>query len=148
MKLRKLLKRRRRKMATIRTKISAFDTQVGGGHYKDYNIQPMEFFIANNINYPVAAVIKYVMRYKDKNGIQDLDKAIHILEMLKEDYGKLDKNTLTVHGNFNPGGYSINDLVKDYNGAHRPDCKEHRCEGECKEQAEKKSRFPIHNPQT
>jgi len=65
--------------------MSAFDTQVGGSHYKNYKIQPMQFFIANNLNYPVAAIIKYVMRYKDKNGIQDLDKAIHIIEMLKEE---------------------------------------------------------------
>jgi len=65
--------------------MSAFDNQVGGNHYKNYKIQPMEFFIANNINYPVAAVIKYVMRYKDKNGIEDLNKAIHIIEMLKEE---------------------------------------------------------------
>lgn len=62
----------------------ALNTQVGGNHYKKYKIQPIEFFIANDIPYAEAAVIKYVVRHKDKNGKEDLDKAIHLIQILKE----------------------------------------------------------------
>lgn len=66
--------------------VSAFNKQVGGEHYKGFKIEPMEFFIANRIPYAEAAVMKYVLRYREKNGVEDLEKAIHVLEMLKEKY--------------------------------------------------------------
>ena len=56
--------------------------QIGGTHYKDMAIQPMEYILANHIGFAEGAVIKYVSRWKTKNGIQDLKKAIHILEIL------------------------------------------------------------------
>jgi len=71
--------------------MSALDKQVGGEHYKKYVIQPIEFFIANNIPYAEAAIIKYVLRYQDKNGIEDLEKAKHLIEILIEDLKSLDK---------------------------------------------------------
>ena len=71
--------------------MSALDKQVGGNHYKKYNIQPIEFFIANNIPYAEAAIIKYVLRYQDKNGIEDLEKAKHLIEILIEDLKSLDR---------------------------------------------------------
>jgi len=58
--------------------------QVGGKHYTDYKIQPIEFITSNNIGFIEGNVIKYVTRYKEKNGIEDIDKAIHYLELLKE----------------------------------------------------------------
>lgn len=61
---------------------NAFDTQVGGGHYKDMTIQPMEFALANNLNYGQANAVKYICRYPKKNGIEDLKKAIHCIELL------------------------------------------------------------------
>lgn len=64
------------------------DKQVGGKHYKDFKIQPIEFFMANNTPYAEAAVIKYVLRYKNKGGKEDLKKAIHFCELLiEENYG-------------------------------------------------------------
>ncbi len=60
----------------------ALDTQIGGNHYKDYKIQPIEFIMANNIPFIEANVIKYVVRWKHKNGIEDLKKARHYLDML------------------------------------------------------------------
>ena len=56
--------------------------QVNGSHYKKYKIQPTEFCIKNNIPFAEGCVIKYVCRWRDKNGIEDLKKAIHYLEML------------------------------------------------------------------
>ena len=60
--------------------------QVGGKHYIKYKIQPIEFITQNNIPFIEGNVIKYLLRYKDKNGIQDLDKCIHYIELLKEMY--------------------------------------------------------------
>ena len=67
---------------------SPLDIQIGGGHYKDYTIQPVEFFIANQTPYAEAAIIKYILRYKDKSGIEDLEKAKHLIDIIIEkEYG-------------------------------------------------------------
>ena len=58
--------------------------QVGGSHYKDKAIQPIEYIHANDLGFCAGNVIKYVTRYKDKHGVQDLEKAKHYLEMLIE----------------------------------------------------------------
>lgn len=63
---------------------SSFSTQVGGNHYKDMKIQPTEFIMANGLGFAEGNVIKYVSRYKNKNGVQDLKKARHYLDMLIE----------------------------------------------------------------
>lgn len=59
------------------------DKQVGGNHYK-LPIQPIEYILANGLGYCEANVVKYVSRWRNKGGIQDLKKAIHYLEMLIE----------------------------------------------------------------
>lgn len=56
--------------------------QVGGDHYKKLKIQPIEYALANDLGICEHAVVKYVSRWKDKNGIEDLRKAIHYIEML------------------------------------------------------------------
>ena len=66
------------------TEKSALEIQVDGDHYKKYKIQPMEYIHANNIPYPEGNAIKYITRWRDKGGLKDIDKAIHILQMLKE----------------------------------------------------------------
>lgn len=63
---------------------TVLDKQVGGNHYKKFKIQPAEFCHRNNIGYLEATAIKYLCRWRDKGGIQDLDKAIHFIELLKE----------------------------------------------------------------
>ena len=60
------------------------DKQVGGSHYKKYKIQPVEYAMANDLNYCQANAIKYITRYRDKGGIEDLNKAIHNIEILIE----------------------------------------------------------------
>jgi len=64
--------------------VDAKKKQVSGTHYKKYKIQPVEFITSNNIGYIEGNVIKYVCRWKDKNGLEDIEKAIHYLELLKE----------------------------------------------------------------
>lgn len=58
------------------------NTQVGGNHYKDMAIQPLEFILANNISFCEGNVIKYVSRWKEKGGVEDLRKAKHYIEVL------------------------------------------------------------------
>lgn len=58
------------------------DSQVGGTHYKDLKIQPIEFIHANNIPFCEANAIKYLCRWRNKNGKQDLEKARHYIDLL------------------------------------------------------------------
>ena len=62
----------------------SLSTQIGGDHYSKLAIQPMEYSMANNLNACQHTIIKYVTRYKDKNGLEDLMKAAHTLQMLIE----------------------------------------------------------------
>jgi hypothetical protein len=64
--------------------MSAEQDQVGGSHYKGLKIQPMRYSMANGLNACQATVIKYITRYKQKGGIEDLRKAIHCIELLIE----------------------------------------------------------------
>lgn len=60
------------------------ETQVGGNHYSKMKIQPIDFITANELGYMEGNIIKYVCRYKSKNGVEDLKKAQHYLQMLIE----------------------------------------------------------------
>ena len=61
------------------------DTQVGGNHYTKMKIQPMEFSMSNGLNAIQHTVIKYVTRVDLKgNGDEDIDKAIHTLQLWKQ----------------------------------------------------------------
>lgn len=56
--------------------------QVGGDHYKSAGIQPVEYIEANKLDFFEGSAIKYITRHAKKNGKEDLQKAIHYLEML------------------------------------------------------------------
>jgi hypothetical protein len=64
--------------------MSAIDTQVGGSHYKDMPIQPAEYIHANAMGYLEGNVVKYVSRWRKKNGMEDLYKAKHYIDLLIE----------------------------------------------------------------
>jgi hypothetical protein len=64
--------------------LRASDSQIGGNHYKKFRIQPAEFCYKNNIPYLEATAIKYLCRWRDKGGIQDLEKAKHFIDLLIE----------------------------------------------------------------
>ena len=62
--------------------------QVSGTHYMYMEIQPAEFINKNKLLFAEGNAIKYICRHSRKGGIEDIDKAIHYLEMIKErDYG-------------------------------------------------------------
>lgn len=62
--------------------------QVGGNHYKQYEIQPVEYSQRNRLNYCEANVVKYITRWRDKGGLEDLEKVKHYVDLLIElEYG-------------------------------------------------------------
>jgi hypothetical protein len=74
---------------------SALDIQVGGGHYKSYAIQPVEFIHKNKIPYIEGCAIKYLCRWREKGGVEDLKKARHYLDLLIEMEMEMEENQVT-----------------------------------------------------
>ena len=64
--------------------MSELNKQVGGNHYSKLAIQPVEYINKNKLSYLQGNVIKYVTRYNDKNGVDDLQKAKHYIDLLIE----------------------------------------------------------------
>ena len=58
------------------------NTQVGGSHYKDCKIQPIEFIHANNLGFKEGCIVKYAARHKQKNGAEDIKKIIHYANLI------------------------------------------------------------------
>jgi hypothetical protein len=56
--------------------------QVGGTHYEKLKIQPIQYILENKLGYCEGNIIKYITRWKDKNGIEDLRKIIQYAEFL------------------------------------------------------------------
>lgn len=69
-------------------KSGALMKQMGGDHYVTKAIQPITYIHANKLGFCEGNVVKYVTRWKDKNGIADLEKAKHYIELLIELEGK------------------------------------------------------------
>ncbi len=63
---------------------SAQEKQIGGDHYTKYKIQPGTYCEVNHLDGYESSVVKYVTRHQDKGGIEDINKAIHCLELIKE----------------------------------------------------------------
>ena len=57
---------------------------TGPGHYKDKAIQPWDFIVSNNLGYLEGNVVKYITRWRQKGGVEDLRKAKHYIEKLIE----------------------------------------------------------------
>lgn len=109
------------------------DYQVGGTHYNSRDYQHWDFVLDIEMNYLLACATKYVSRWKDKNGVQDLEKACHYLEKAKENkiiptltpwyYDKVNEFTsqlpsqeheiiqLICSGNFDKATYFLKNLI-------------------------------------
>ena len=61
--------------------VSALDKQVGGNHYTTFKIQPIEFIIKNKLSFIQGCIIKYICRFENKNGIEDLEKIKHYCDL-------------------------------------------------------------------
>ena len=65
-------------------KQSATNSQIGGSHYTDMPIQPVTFIHANGLDFCQGSILKYVCRFRHKNGKDDLLKAKHFIDLLIE----------------------------------------------------------------
>jgi hypothetical protein len=63
---------------------SALDVQISGNHYRGFAIQPVTFIHANNLPFIEGNCIKYLMRWRDKGGVKDLEKVKHYIDLLIE----------------------------------------------------------------
>jgi Protein of unknwon function (DUF3310) len=64
--------------------MSALDRQVGGVHYRTLAIQPVAFIMANQMGFCEGNVVKYVTRWRQKGGLEDLRKVRHYLQFIQE----------------------------------------------------------------
>lgn len=64
--------------------MSALNKQVGGNHYKRMAIQPIEFITKNELLFNEGNIVKYVCRYKNKNGLEDLEKILQYCDFIEE----------------------------------------------------------------
>lgn len=64
--------------------VTPLDVQVGGSHYKDLPIQPIEYCMMNKLDSCQSAVVKYITRFREKGGVEDLYKARHYIDLLIE----------------------------------------------------------------
>jgi hypothetical protein len=69
---------------TKRQSVSALNTQVGGDHYKELPIQPIEYCEKNELTACESAVVKYITRWREKGGKEDLEKIKHYVDLLIE----------------------------------------------------------------
>ena len=68
--------------------MSALKDQVGGNHYKDLKIQPIEYCLVNKLNNIQSSIVRYATRYPNKNKAEDLKKIIHCAQIALElEYG-------------------------------------------------------------
>ena len=83
--------------------MKASDRQIGGSHYKDFAVQPSYFCHVNELNWLESNAIKYVCRHRAKHGRQDIEKAIHYLQLLLEwEYGNSSGNQVDTVGPVGP----------------------------------------------
>lgn len=64
--------------------LNPLSVQIGGQHYKSMTIQPLEYSMANQLDACQHTIVKYVTRFREKGGVQDLEKAKHVLDILIE----------------------------------------------------------------
>lgn len=79
--------------------------QHGGDHYRKLKIQPIQYIQANGLGFHEGNVLKYITRWKSKNGLEDLRKAVHYLELLIEHTEKTESALaagITERGHANP----------------------------------------------
>lgn len=60
---------------------NVLDTQVGGSHYKGYKYELIKFVLDMKFDFVQGSILKYLVRYRKKNGLEDLRKAKHFAEI-------------------------------------------------------------------
>jgi hypothetical protein len=68
---------------------NVYKQQHGGSHYQNMAITPIEYAMKNHLDACQFSVVKYVSRFRDKNGKEDLEKAKDFIDMLiASEYGE------------------------------------------------------------
>jgi hypothetical protein len=64
---------------------NALEQQVGGKHYRECEIQPVEYIVKNNLDFLEGNIVKYVTRHRTKGeGKKDIEKVIHYAQLILE----------------------------------------------------------------
>ena len=66
------------------SKKNVYQKQIAGSHYSNFKVQPSKFINDNKLLFAEGNAIKYICRHPYKNGKEDLEKAIHYIEMIIE----------------------------------------------------------------
>jgi len=75
--------------------MKSLETQIAGQHYKNQKIQPIEYILENKLPFIEGNIVKYITRWREKGGIEDLKKVKHYVEILMEhEDGKRNKTTV------------------------------------------------------
>lgn len=61
--------------------MSSLNKQIGGAHYKGRKMQPVELWAELGLNGFQASILKYITRHREKNGDEDLRKALHFYDL-------------------------------------------------------------------
>jgi len=72
----------RERFTNVAPTLDALKVQIGGGHYKDFKIQPIEFIEANSLPFLEGCIIKRVCRHAKAKGVEDLNKIKHEVDLL------------------------------------------------------------------
>ena len=71
------------------TEEDTINKQIGGDHYKDFSIMPIEYITKNNLDFCEGNIVKYISRHRLKGKAEDIEKVIHYAQLiLKLEYGK------------------------------------------------------------
>ena len=64
--------------------VNALNVQVSGEHYKHMKIQPVQFITANGLSFLEGCIVKRISRWRSKDGLRDLEKIKHEVDLLIE----------------------------------------------------------------
>ena len=64
--------------------MNPLDKQIGGSHYKNFKIQPIEYIVLNGLSFPQGDIVKRISRYNQPTGKgkEDLEKIIHVAQLM------------------------------------------------------------------
>lgn len=80
------------------TQQKATERQVGGSHYKDLPIQPGKYIRTNGLGWYEGNIVKYITRYKQKGGRQDIEKVIHYAQLILEELDERETEQIDASG--------------------------------------------------
>ena len=60
--------------------MKSLETQIAGQHYKNQKIQPIEYILENKLPFIEGNIVKYITRWREKGGIEDLKKVSTMLK--------------------------------------------------------------------